>query len=286
MIKIFQLFLILIVLLLSSLISLRAQGNVQRKQLFDDDWKFYLGDAPTASANDYVDKSWRELDLPHDWSIEGKVDPKNPMGSAGGFFPAGVGWYRKKFQVPLTWKGKHVSVYFEGVYMNSEVFINGKSLGVHPYGFTGFSYDLTPYLNFTKENVIAVRVDNSQQINCRWYTGSGIYRHVWMIITDPIHIATWGLAITTPEVSSVKATVVIKTRIQNETDIPQRIIVSTLVTDKKLKSVGDNTIKVELQANSEKEIEQIITVSKPLLWTPETPHLYQAQMQLVRGNTM
>ena len=126
-------------------ISLNIQAQ-ERKQLFDFDWKFKLGDAPEARAKDFNDQDWRTLDLPHDWSIEGKISPENPMGGDGGFFPSGVAWYRKTFTVPANWKGKLVSINFEGVYMNSEVFINGKSLGVYPYGYSAFTYDLTPYL--------------------------------------------------------------------------------------------------------------------------------------------
>jgi beta-galactosidase len=276
--------LISIILLLSFVLSIKAQENIQRNQLFDYDWKFYLGDAPTASTKKFNDADWRNLNLPHDWSIEGKVDPKNPMGGAGGYFPAGIGWYRKTFNVPSEWKGKRVSIYFGGVYMNSEVFINGKSLGVHPYGYTAFSYDLTPYLDFDNKNVLSVRVDNSQQINCRWYSGSGIYRHVWMNVTDPIHIANWGVVITTPEVSSEKATVQIKTVLKNETGSPQSIILKTRFWDANSNDAGDNQISVELSASSDKEINQTISVSKPMLWTPETPHLYQAQVQIIQGN--
>jgi len=169
-----------------------SSGGIQRKQLFDDGWKFFLGDIPEASKNDFNDKDCRSLSLPHDWSIEGTINPKNPTGAAGGYFPAGIGWYRKTFPVPGEWEGKHISIYFEGVYMNAEVFINGKSLGIYPYGYTSFSYDLSPYLVFGEDNVISVRVDNSQQINSRWYSGSGIYRHVWMMVTEPVHVAQWG----------------------------------------------------------------------------------------------
>ncbi|HEY5508669.1 MAG TPA: glycoside hydrolase family 2 TIM barrel-domain containing protein, partial [Paludibacter sp.] len=170
----------------------------------------------------------------------------------------------------------------EGVYMNSEVFINGKSLGVYPYGYSSFSYDLTPYLNFGKENVIAVRVDNSQQMNSRWYSGSGIYRHVWMMVTNPIHVAHWGAAISTPVVSAKKATVLVKTKVKNETSSIQSVVIKTILWNKNSKSVGNGQLKVELPANSEKEIAQTITVSNPLLWTPETPSLYQAQIQVLK----
>ena len=203
------------------------KNHNERKQLFDADWKFFLGDVSEAKSKTFDDKEWRKLDLPHDWSIEGKVNPKNPTKGAGGYFPAGIGWYRKTFNVPNEWKEKSISIYFEGVYMNSEVFINGKSLGIHPYGYTSFSYDLSPYLDFGKENVIAVRVDNSQQKNSRWYSGSGVYRHVWMMITNPVHVAQWGAAITTPLVSAKKATVQVKTLVKNETSLIQNVVVKT-----------------------------------------------------------
>lgn len=273
---------VLIFILFISFFSGYAQNGTERKQLFDYDWKFFLGDASEAKANDFNDSGWRKLDLPHDWSIEGKVNAKNLTKGAGGYFPSGIGWYRKTFQAPDAWKAKKTAVYFEGVYMNSEVFINGKSLGVHPYGYTSFSYDLTPYLNFGKENVIAVRVDNSQQVNSRWYSGSGIYRHVWMITSDPVHVAHWGIDISTPEVSSKKATVLVKTKVKNETASAQSVVVKTLLWNKNSKNSGNGQVKVELSANSEKEITQTIQVSNPMLWTPETPHLYQAQIQVVK----
>lgn len=258
------------------------QGKIERKLLFDYKWKFYLGDTPAAKSKDFNDKHWRTLDLPHDWSIEGKIDPKNPMGGSGGYFPAGIGWYRKTFKAPNDWKGKRVSIYFEGVYMNSEVFINGKSLGVYPYGYSSFSYDLLPYLTFNNDNVIAVRVDNSQQLNSRWYSGSGIYRHVWMTVTDAVHIAKWGVAITTPNVSSEKATVEIKTLVKNETGLSQTIAVNTWLKDANSKNAGSNQINVVLAANSEKEVIQTISVANPQLWTPETPRLYNAQIHIIK----
>lgn len=259
-----------------------AQKGIERKQLFDYNWKFFLGDDVEVKASNFNDASWRKLDLPHDWSIEGKTHPKNATGGGGGFFPSGIGWYRKTFQVPDEWKTKKIAIYFEGVYMNSEVFINGKSLGVYPYGYSSFSYDLTPYLNFGKENVIAVRVDNSQQMNSRWYSGSGIYRHVWMITTDPVHVAYWGVAVSTPEVAAKKATVLVRTKIKNETASAQSVAVKTVLWNKSSKNVGNAQVQIELAANSEKEITQTIQVSNPMLWTPETPHLYQAQIQIVK----
>ena len=277
--------LVIVFLLLANGIFGYAQNHdvFERKQLFDYDWKFFLGDAAEAKTNDFNDGSWRKLDLPHDWSIEGTISPKNPTGGAGGYFPAGVGWYRKKFNVPSEWKAKNISIYFEGVYMNSEVFINGKSLGVYPYGYSSFSYNLTPYLNFGKENVIAVRVDNSQQVNSRWYSGSGIYRHVWMMVANQVHIAQWGVAISTPVLSEKKATVVVKTTIKNETSFSQKLILKTDLFNASIKNAGSDQSKIELAANSEKEITQAISVDDPALWSPGNPNLYQAQIQIIKG---
>ncbi len=275
----------LVCVLLVSCFASYAQNTagIERKQLFDGDWKFFLGDTAAASAKDFNDAHWRHLDLPHDWSIEGKINPKNPTGGAGGYFPAGIGWYRKSFNVPAGWTNRNVAVYFEGVYMNAEVFINGKSLGVYPYGYSPFSYDLSPYLEFGKENVIAVKVNNAQQVNSRWYSGSGIYRHVWMMVTDRVHVAHWGVAITTPLVTSKKATVQVKTLVKNDLASTQNIFLKTLLWDKNSKSAGSDQVRLELPANSEKEITQTIPVSNPFLWSPETPDLYQAQVQVIKN---
>jgi beta-galactosidase len=274
----------LLFILMISFLSSFAQDklNIERYQLFDYDWKFYLGDIASAKLKDFNDMAWRGLNLPHDWSIEGRITPKNPTGNAGGFFPTGIGWYRKTFKVPGEWKGKSITIYFEGVYMNSEVFINGKSLGGYPYGYSSFIYDLTPYLDIDKDNVIAVRVDNSQQVNCRWYSGSGIYRHIWMIVTNSVHVVQWGVGISTLDVSSKKATVQVKTLVKNETSSPQNIIVKSHLFAPNGKGAGDNNTKLELTANSEKEITQTINVSNPLLWSVETPVLYIAEIQVIK----
>jgi beta-galactosidase len=274
----------LVFILIVSFFSGFAQNklNIGRKQVFDFDWKFYLGDTASAKLKDFNDMAWSSLDLPHDWSIEGRINPKNLTGNAGGFFPAGIGWYRKTFKAPAEWKGKNISIYFEGVYMNSEVFINGKSLGVYPYGYSSFSYDVTPYLDFSEENVIAVRVDNSRQVNCRWYSGSGIYRHVWIMATNAVHVIQWGIGITIPDVSQKKATIQVKTLVKNETSSPQNVIVNTLLFAPNGKDSGDNQTKLELAANSEKEITQTINLPDPLLWSIETPILYYAQIQVIK----
>ena len=249
--------------------------NGDRKQNFDSDWKFLLGDHQNASATGFGDGNWRTLDLPHDWSIEGKIDSTNPSGADGGYFPAGIAWYRKTFRVGQQLQQKKVGIYFEGVYMNAEVYINGQSLGTRPYGYSAFYYDLTPYLAFGKENTIAVRVDNSQQKNSRWYSGSGIYRHVWLTVTNPVHIAHWGTTVTTPNIHAAEAVVRVRTQVMNETSTSQMLTVTAHV-EKGNQKAGSNVVKVEMPANSSKEIDQLIVVKAPRLWSPATPNLYKA----------
>src|ERR1700730_15536192 len=159
-----------------------ANPRPGRTVSFNDDWRFYLGDVGSGQNPELDDSQWRILNLPHDWSIEGEFSEKNPATPGGGALPGGIGWYRKTFSISDNAKAKKVFVDFDGVYRNSEVWINGHYLGKRPYGFSSFQYDLSPYLNDGK-NIIAVRVDNSQQPNCRWYSGSGIYRNVWLTVT-------------------------------------------------------------------------------------------------------
>jgi beta-galactosidase len=263
----------------------KMKADFERKQLFDFDWKFSLGESSTANAVNFDNSSWRKLDLPHDWSIEGKSEKNNSSEGDGGFFPAGTGWYRKTFSVPAHWKNQKVAIYFEGVYMNAEVFVNGKSVGMQPYGYTSFEYDLTPYLKFGQQNTIAVKVDNSKQKNSRWYSGSGIYRHVWLKVKNPIHIKNWGVAISTPEVTNEKAIVQVKTIVKNETASPQSILLATSIANKKGNSVANADIKIELQANEEKEVTQNFLVKNPALWSPETPNLYATNINIKQGNT-
>jgi len=248
--------------------------------MFNYDWKFQLGDFSKARSINFDDSNWRALDLPHDWSIEGQPELNNPSGNDGGYYPTGIGWYRKTFNVTSDWKDQKVSIYFEGVYMNSEVFINGTSIGVQPYGYTSFRYDLTPHLEIGKENIIAVRVDNSQQKNCRWYSGSGIYRNVWLEVTSPIHVAPWGVAITTPEVTDLMATVRVKTTVKNETGSYQDMVLFTEIIDNQGSVKGSIETQLPLEANHELTIEQNIEVKGPQLWSTDQPNLYQAKISI------
>ncbi|HEX8015894.1 MAG TPA: glycoside hydrolase family 2 TIM barrel-domain containing protein, partial [Flavobacterium sp.] len=265
-------------LLISCITEITAQNNtIQRKQLFNSDWKFALGDASENSKTNFNDSSWRKLSLPHDWSIEGKSEKNNPSEGDGGFYPMGKAWYRKTFSVPAEWKEQKIAIYFEGVYMNAEVFINGKSVGFQPYGYTSFEFDLSPYLKFGEKNTIAVKVDNSQQKNCRWYSGSGIYRNVWLMVRNPVHVKNWGVAISTLEVKNNKATAHVKTILKNETASSQSLLLSNSMADGKGKAIANTENKIELQPNEEKEVTQIVTVENPKLWSVDVPNLYQVK---------
>src|SRR5208283_2021799 len=191
-------------------------GAARVRDSFDFGWKFFQGDAPSAQQPNFADASWRSVDLPHDWSIEGPFSEQRGSAFAFALLPTGIGWYRKRFSIPESYKDRKVFIEFEGVYQLSEVWINGQYLGKRPNGFIGFCYDLTPHLKFGGDNVIAVRVDNSHQPNCRWYSGSGIYRHTWLLVTHQVHVAEGGTFVTTPQVEMDSATVQVKTRVQNE----------------------------------------------------------------------
>src|SRR5215218_2129423 len=183
---------------------------------FDADWRFLKGEAPGAERPEFDDAAWRRLDVPHDWSIEGPFDEKNPTGKDGGYLPAGVGWYRKHFDVPAGHSNRRVFIDFDGVMANSDVWVNGHHLGRRPYGYIGFRYELTGHLNFGKSNVVAVRADNTGQPASRWYTGAGIYRHVRLVTTDPVHVEHWGTFVTTPQVTDASATVRVRSTIVNQ----------------------------------------------------------------------
>ena len=158
--------------------------NLRERNNFDAGWRFTLVNDENSWRPEFNDSGWRTLDLPHDWSIEGKFDEKNPATTGGGALPGGIGWYRKKFSLDPKESGKMIYVDFDGIYRNSEVWINGHYLGKRPYGYSSFSYNLTPFLHFGSDpNILAVKVDNSMQPNSRWYSGSGIYRNVWLVVT-------------------------------------------------------------------------------------------------------
>ena len=257
-----------------------------RKTSLDADWHFVRGDVPGAQLDPLPQASWSSVDLPHDWSIFGPYSEHEPTGGSGGYLPTGIGWYRKSFRVPKDLRGHRVSVLFDGVYQRSEVWINGHSLGGRPYGYIGFSFDLTPFLRYGKEeNLIAVRVDNSLQPNSRWYSGSGIYRHVWLLTTHPLHIALWGTTIRTPEVKSDQARVTVSTRLRNELDKAARCKLTTRILDAAGMSVATETSEAQIGAGAEYVLDQAFTVGNPALWSDTNPQLYAAHQSVTLEET-
>lgn len=266
---------------------LEAQSRAPRIELAaDSGWKFTLGDPSGAEQRSFDDAAWRSVDLPHDWSIEGPPEKDNPTGPGGGYFPAGTGWYRKTFTAPPAWKGKRVSIEFDGVYRDARVYLNGHKLGTHPYGYTSFRFDLTPHLDFGAANVLAVRVDNSAQPNSRWYSGSGIYRHVRVIVTEPVHIVHWGVFVSTPDVSPQGAKVRLRTRVANESGAEAAIRVETTLRDPKGRTAGRAESPLAVPPGSESEVSQEIAVTNPTLWSPESPALYQAVTRVFRDASL
>jgi beta-galactosidase len=263
-----------------------AQNNAtNRNILFDENWRFIKDSTISANASTYDDSKWRTLNLPHDWSIEdlpgqsdsvvGPFTTKSIGTTATGYTVGGIGWYRKHFTLNNI-ANKKVAIYFDGVYMNSDVWINGHHLGNHPYGYTPFYYDLTPYLNQNAENILAVRVSN-QGKNSRWYSGSGIYRHVWLTVTNPVHVDQWGIYITTPKVSETTATVNIQTSIINDGQNAQPLKLRTSILDAKNNIVSKTETAISQSTN------QSITLSHPRLWSSESPYLYHAVTDILQG---
>ncbi len=270
-----------------------ALAQTQRRSSFDADWRFNLGDAADASKADYSDSAWRKLDLPHDWMIEGPpgkdpskmegpFDNTSPGGDGNGYLNGGVGWYRKTFSIPAEAKGRHIAIDFDGIYMNSEVWINGTSLGKHPYGYTSFEYDLTPYLKYGEEkNVIAVRAEVMQPCS-RFYSGAGIYRHVWLINTSPVHVDHWGTYVTT-EVKGDTAMATVHTTVVNDGAQPATVSVSNVCgrPDGK-EGFGSKTPQtITLNPAESKVVTEHFEISRPELWSPESPQRYELVTKLL-----
>jgi beta-galactosidase len=255
--------------------------KTRRTENFCQNWKFHLGDIKDAEKNELDDSDWRTLDLPHDWSIEGEFSEKNPATPGGGALPGGIGWYRKTFIIPETEEDKLIFIDFDGIYKNSEVWINGHYLGKRPYGYISFRYELTPYLNYgEKENIIAVKVDNSEQPNSRWYSGSGIYRNVWLVYTGKIFIDHWGTFVTTPKINEKSAGINIETNIRKKSEGKNRITLKTTIYDAKRRKVASVTTTGIALEDSVTTIEQKLEISHPNLWSIENPYLYKALCQI------
>lgn len=266
-----------------------VEEGFQRSTLFNDGWKFNLGDVPDAKNKNYDDESWRSLTLPHDWSIEQDFNKNSPSTHEGGFLDGGVGWYRKSFVLPKEMEGKKITIDFDGVYMDSYIYVNGEQVGNHPYGYTPFSFDITDNLvcDGVTENVISVKVNNKQP-SSRWYSGSGIYRDVKLTVTDKVHVEQYGTYVTTPnlenEYSKGKATVNIKTDIANEEGSDKEVNLISTIYDAKGNKVGDSTSTQVINANSTYKYDQNIEVKNPELWGTENPYLYSVVTTVLIDN--
>jgi len=270
-----------------SLIALLVMVSCSKDQSrtvedFNYSWKFNLGDQSNAFEVNYDDENWKTLNVPHDWSIEKGYKKEGETASSTGFVSGGIGWYRKTFILNQEDKEKHISILFDGVYNNSSVWINGQFLGKRPYGYSSFSYNLTDYLNFDGENVIAVKVDRTAYVDSRWYTGSGIYRKVRLIKKSKLYIEQWGVQITTPEVSSEKAIVSINTNIKNEVK-NSNLSLSYSVLDESGKEVTSKKIDIGDELDV---IASEIEIKNPQLWSTEKGNLYQLKVSLFQGENL
>ncbi len=263
---------------------------------FDQAWRFHLGEVDAGGMPDLADAGWRTLDVPHDFSIEGPPGPdpttldgpfdsKSPGGTGAGALNGGIAWYRKTFTLPAGSEGKRVAVRFDGVYMDSEVWINGVSAGKQPYGYTSFEYDLTKHLK-PKSNVLAVRV-NVQQPCSRWYSGAGIYRHVWLSLSDVVHVAPWGTYVTTPQVQDAAAQVCLHTEVRNAGSVDARASLTTVILDPAGKKVAEQATEAQLlAADAGHDFVQTLTIAHPQRWSTRTPVLYQVVSEVRIGGRL
>ena len=258
----------------------QAQPGFGQAEKINTNWHFHLGDTDQGIAQDQLSRSWYAVQLPHDWSVKQPLSPT--LASATGYLPGGIGWYRKTLNISQKDKGKKLYIYFEGVYNRSEVFVNGQSIGKRPNGYISINYDITPYIKYGEENTIAVKVDHSHDADSRWYNGSGIYRDVWLVRANPIHIEQWGVY-AYPEVKNNQGTLHIQTAVQNETGQTTSLSVLTELVDPEGQVVAKKTAKTTLSAHGREEVKTVLDVKNPKLWSLETPQQYTLRTRVLHG---
>lgn len=274
-------------LLVAAVISACSEPEPRERTSFNEGWKFSLAAGGEGWQGSFDDSGWRLLDLPHDWSIEGEFSDTNPASPGGGALPGGIGWYRKTFRVSDSDKDKLIYIEFDGVYKNSDVWINGNHLGRRPYGYSSFRYELTPHLLYGEmENALAVKVDNLQQPNSRWYSGSGIYRNVWLEKTSTVAVDHWGTYVTTPEVSSDEALLRVITQVKNGSGLGADVRLETAVYDANNRRVAQSGTDPVTVNGPVTAITQELTVREPELWSVERPYLYRVVTEVYAGNTL
>jgi beta-galactosidase len=267
-----------------------AADQVRQQVSIDADWRFKLGDFGGAEKAGFDDSAWRSVDVPHDWSIDGPFDPLNPAEGAGAFLPTGVGWYRRHFALPADFAGRRIFVEFDGVMANSDVWINDTHLGRRPFGYAGFRYEITPHVKLGEKgsNVLAVRVNNADQPASRWYTGSGIYRHVRLIAVSPVHFDQGGLFVSTPRASADSALVSVQSIVANQSDAPCEATVQVELFDEQGRSVGTAESPPQpIAARKTAGFRQELAISNPQLWDLDRPRLCSAVCRVrVAGATL
>ena len=287
LINFFGLFILCLSIGLTS--SICSQDSIsQRTTSFDGNWRFLRENPAGAENTSFDDSKWRIVDLPHDWSIEDlpnqtKDSISGPFSKASigkmstGFTVGGTAWYRKSFTINKADKDKIAYLQFDGVYMNSDIWINGKHAGNHPYGYTSFYLDITPYLNPTGEpNIVAVQVKNEGR-NSRWYSGSGIYRHTWLTLVNPVHIGMWGVYVTSPLVTEKSAEISIMTTLTNSDKENTPVTLQVQIIDPSGKIVGTAKNNLTLSSGQSADLKQSVSLESPAIWSTENPNLYKAQ---------
>lgn len=264
-----------------SAICISGQVSFGNAGLFNQNWKFSKGDFKDAPYDAFNDSRWRDINLPHDWSVEGPLSPS--LASANGYLPGGIAWYRKSFELDQNDILKRIYIYFEGVYRDGEVYINGKSLGIRPEGYISYMYDLTPFIK-TGKNLIAVRVDHSKYNDTRWYSGSGIYRDVYLVKANAVHIDQWGVYITTPEVSEKKSVIKATISVVNKSSKDENVIVVNELIDKNNKIINKISSKLCIKANSKSDVTGLLKINNPGLWSVDTPNLYYVRTIIKNKN--
>lgn len=278
-----QLLTIVMVLVMSVAPSLRAQGSFGTPEKINDNWKFILNDIKDGQSVALDDSRWQSVSLPHDWSVRGQLSPT--LASCTGYLPGGIGWYRKTIDIPAGKVGEKVYLYFEGVYNRSEVFLNGQSLGKRPNGYISFMYDATPFIKPGEKNVIAVRVDHSQSADSRWYTGSGIYRDVWLVHANPVHIAQWGIY-AYPEKVKNGYELNVEVEIQNEEKENASLSVLNELFDATGKLVVKDRKKLTAMPGMKNKLVTSLAVKNPALWSLSEPNLYTLKTTVLKNGTV
>jgi beta-galactosidase len=260
--------------------ALWGQLSLGSPTLINDHWAFVLGDVAQAHRPEFDDSSWQRVDLPHDWSAKKRLSPE--LASSTGYLPGGIGWYRKNLAIPSKGNGGKVFLYFEGIYNRSEVYFNGHLVGKRPNGYVSFYYDVTPYVRFDEPNSLAVRVDHSRSADSRWYTGSGIYRNVFLVRAGPVHIAPWGVFVRPQNASGKAATLMVDAEIQNETDADALITVHHELLSASSAVVANATANLKVSTGGKQTSALALAVSEPHLWSVDDPYLYELKTTVVQ----